>query len=103
MVNKSFPAEAESFPWWAGNPCLTNLSGRLLAARVAHVGLIVLWAGAYTLFELSRFNPKFPLYERALILLPNLARLGWGVGAGGKIVHTYPYFPVGAIHLMSSA
>lgn len=102
-AQKSFPAEGESFPWWADNARLTNLDGRLLGSHLAHAGLIVLWAGAYTLFELGRFNPELPIYEQGLILLPNLARLGLGVGAGGKIVDTYPYFAVGAIHLISSA
>ncbi|MEG4850181.1 hypothetical protein QUB10_04625 [Microcoleus sp. B5-D4] len=85
MAKKSFPAEGEFFSRWAGKARLTNLDGRLLGTHVAHACLIVLWAGAYTLFELSRFNPELPMYEQGLILLPNLARLGLGVGAGGKI------------------
>ena len=39
-------APDRTFPWWAGNSRLTDLSGRLLGAHVAHSGLIVLWAGA---------------------------------------------------------
>ncbi|MEG4112141.1 MULTISPECIES: hypothetical protein [unclassified Microcoleus] len=103
MAEKSFPAEGKSFPWWAGNARLINLSGRLLGTHLAHAGLIVFWAGAYTLFELSRFNPELPMYEQGLILLPNLARLCLGGGAGAKIVDTDPYFAVRAIHLISSA
>lgn len=93
---------AES-PWWAGNARLTNLSGKLLGAHVAHSGLIVLWAGAMTLFELGHFNPAKPMYEQGLILLPHLAAQGWGVGANGTVVDTQPYFAIGVIHLISSA
>ena len=92
-----------SIPWRAGNARLVDLSGRLLGAHVAHAGLIVLWAGAITLFEVARFDPALPMYNQGLIVLPNLARLGLGVGSGGAIVDTYPYFVVGVIHLISSA
>lgn len=89
--------------WWAGNFRLKNLSGKLLGAHVAHAGLITLWAGAMTLFELSRYNPDVPMYAQGLILIPHLATLGFGVGAGGEIIDTYPYLAIGVLHLVSSA
>jgi photosystem II CP43 chlorophyll apoprotein len=70
--------ETTGFAWWAGNARLINLSGKLLGAHVAHAGLIVFWAGAMNL-------------------------LGYGVGPGGEVIDTFPYFVSGVLHLISSA
>jgi len=90
-------------PLLAGNARFRDMSGRLLGAHVAHAGLIVFWAGAMTLFELSRFDPTLPMFEQDLILLPHLATLGIGVGADGAIADTYLYFAIAMGHLVSSA
>jgi photosystem II CP43 chlorophyll apoprotein len=95
--------ESTGFAWWSGNARLINVSGKLLGAHVAHAGLMVFWTGAMTLFEVSHFIPEKPLYEQGFILIPHLATLGWGVGPGGEIVDTTPYFIVGVLHLISSA
>ncbi|MDJ0633854.1 MAG: chlorophyll a/b binding light-harvesting protein [Xenococcaceae cyanobacterium MO_188.B29] len=101
--NPQVITEYTDIPWWSGNARLRDVSGKLLGAHVAHGGLIVFWAGAITLFELSRFDPAQPMYDQGLILLPHLASLGWGVGAEGEIISTYPYFVIGTLHLISSA
>ncbi|MGD1943864.1 MAG: photosystem II reaction center protein CP43 [Leptolyngbyaceae cyanobacterium] len=95
--------QSSGFAWWSGNARLINVSGKLLGAHVAHAGLIVCWAGAMTLFEVAHFVPEKPLYEQGFILLPHLATLGWGVGAGGEVINTFPYFVVGVLHIISSA
>ena len=95
--------ESSGFAWWSGNARLINLSGKLLGAHVAHAGLIVFWAGAMCLFEVAHFVPEKPMYEQGIILLSHLAAQGWGVGPGGEVVDTFPYFVVGVLHLISSA
>ncbi|CAN6482897.1 unnamed protein product [Victoria cruziana] len=55
------------------------------------------------LFEVAHFIPEKPMYEQGLILLPHLATLGWGVGPGGEVVATFPYFVSGVLHLISFA
>lgn len=98
-----FGKDETNFKWWVGNARLTDLSGRLLGAHVAHAGLIMFWAGATTISEVTRFVANLPMSEQNLTLLPHLATLGWGVGSGGTVIDTYPYFAIGILHLVASA
>ena len=93
----------KDYSWLSGNARLIDLSGQLLGAHIAHAGLIMFWAGSITLFEIDRFTYDLPLNEQGLLLLPNLARLGWGVNAEGEVISLYPYFVIGMLHLIASA
>nr|Q9F487.1 RecName: Full=Chlorophyll a/b light-harvesting protein Pcb [Fischerella muscicola]CAC13147.1 putative chl a/b-binding protein [Fischerella muscicola SAG 1427-1 = PCC 73103] len=101
-TDKTFAANTNS-PWLIGNARLIDLSGQLLGAHIAHAGLIMFWAGSITISEVTRFVPGIPMYEQQMTLLPHLATLGWGVGAGGEVINTYPYFVIGILHLVASA
>jgi photosystem II CP43 chlorophyll apoprotein len=90
------------FSWWSGNARFIELSGKFLGAHIAHASLMMFWAGATTLFELSHYVPEKPLYEQGFIVLPHLATLAYCSGPGGEICDTYAFFVIGVIHIISS-
>ncbi|MEL7495483.1 MAG: chlorophyll a/b binding light-harvesting protein [Cyanobacteria bacterium J06554_11] len=96
-------ASGVKFDWPKGNARLTDLSGWLLSAHIAHAALIMFWAGSYTLWEVTQFVPTESFYEQGLVLLPRLANLGWGVGSNGTVLSIQPYFNIAILHLVASA
>ncbi len=97
------PQGDSGYAWWAGNARLILTSGSLLGAHVAHSGMIVLWCGAMTLFEVSHLSSDLPFYEQGCILLPHLASLGYGVRTSGLVSDVYPFFVSGVLHLISAS
>ena len=49
-----------TYGFWAGNAMVTNRSGRFIGAHAAHTGMIAFGAGATTLVELAKFDPRGP-------------------------------------------
>ena len=94
--------QGSRYAWWSGNARFIELSGKFLGAHVAHAGLIMFWAGAMCLFEVAHHVPDRALYDQGFILLPHLATLGFGVGAGGEIITLHEYFVIGVLHIMAS-
>src|SRR3569832_1518744 len=72
--------ESTGFAWWSGNARLINVSGKLLGAHVAHAGLMVFWAGAMILFEVSHFVPEKPFFVFGFFCLFLFVFFGFGVG-----------------------
>ena len=86
-----------TYGWWAGNSGVTNRSGKFIAAHAAHTGLIAFWAGAFTLFELARYDPSIPMGHQPLIALPHLATLGIGFDEAGVITVSYTHLTLPTI------
>lgn len=99
---QTYGNSAVTYGWWAGNSGVTNRSGKFIAAHAAHTGLIAFWAGAFTLFELARFDPSVPMGHQPLIALPHLATMGIGFDETGTFVGGSAVVAVAVCHLVGS-
>ena len=90
-------SQSFDFSWLQGNARLIDRTEQLLGAHLAHAGLIMFWAGSFTLFELSRYVADMPISEQGLLLLPRLANLGWGINDMDA------WLAIAVLHLVSSA
>lgn len=96
--------ENQDYPWYAGNSRLIepSVSGRWLAAHIFQAAIIMFWVGLNTLSELQVFDPDVAMYEQGLVLIPHLAAEGIGVGPGGVVTSTFPYFAIAYVHWVAS-
>jgi len=92
-----------TYDWYAGNSGLPSRSGKFIAAHVCHAGLMCFWAGAFSLFELARYDTTLPMGTQNLICLPHLAGLGIGGIENGVITEPYAITVVAILHLIVSA
>ena len=83
-----------AFAWWSGNARFVSSSGKFLGAHVAHGSLMVFWAGATALFELSHFAPEKPAFEQGFILIPHLSML--------PPARAFSFFLAAAFHVLGS-
>ena len=90
------------YTWWLGNYRFSDLSGKFLGAHLAHASLILFWAGAMSIFEVSYFIFEKNLYEQGFILIPHLTTLGISIISGGEIDELSFIFIIGILHLISS-
>ena len=63
---------------------------------------MMFWAGAFTLFELARYDPSLPMGTQNLICLPHLAGLGIGGIENGVITEPYGCTVIAVLHLIFS-
>ena len=90
-------SQRRDFSWLQGNARLINRTEQLLGAHLAHAGLIMFWAGSFTLVEIFRYGAGVPMADQGLLLLPRLVNLGWGVD------NVDAWFAIAILHLASSA
>lgn len=93
----SSSSEIRDLSWLQGNARLIDRTELLLGAHLAHAGLIMFWAGSFTLLEIFRYSADAPISEQGLLLLPRLANLGWSVD------NVDAWFAIAILHLVSSA
>jgi len=72
--------------WLVGEePGVARRSGTFISAHAAYAGLIMFWAGSFTLYKLARYDVSAPMGQQGLVLLPHLlATLGFGLGEDGE-------------------